>query len=135
MKEQRATREQSFTQSEHLKEPYLSTGPAIPASLHRREDTSVSGPHPSTPPSPATSIPLPPSPTAGDSPTRQPIFSKDRDLERLRKATKTAIASPRKDHQNKIFQGDETEPNSATVSAFELPGALLSTSKLAPQKL
>jgi hypothetical protein len=87
-------------------------------------------PRPSTPPSSAASIPLPPSPTVGSSPTKHPMFSKDRDLERLRKATATANVSPKKDT---IFQqGDEAEPNSKTALTFEYskpaPSTLRSTS-------
>jgi len=119
VKEQRAAREQGVAQPDGLSERRQSTASVITAASQLREDTST-GLRPSTPPSPAASIPLPPSPTVGNSPTRQPALSKDRDLERLRKATSTATTSPRKEYLNRIFQhGDELELDPLTAPAFQ----------------
>ena len=85
-----------------------------------------------TPPSPAFSILLPPSATVGNSPVEQPPFSKDRDLERLRKATTTATASPRRDRQNGNFQqSGEAEPDPKAAPFKHVP---LASGPLSPEE-
>lgn len=64
---------------------------------------------PSTPPSPASSVPLPPSPTVANSPSKQKALSSERDLERFRKGTTTATTSPRKNRRPNFFRHDEDD--------------------------
>lgn len=114
----------------------MSTSSAVRTASQQLESPSASNstieavPRPYTPPLPAASTPLPPSPTVDGSPTKQPLFSKDRDLERLRKATVTATTSPRKNHQNRTSQaGGDAEPHSHAASVFESRKPVPSTSK------